>query len=98
MHCAGWKRWTPLVLMLIAVGGSLGYLFNGWGLADLPPWSLGYIYLPAFAWLVPSSMLVAPLGARLAHSLPVATLKRLFAAFLILLAAKMLWGLFAGRG
>ena len=82
----------------IAVGGSLGYIFNGWAHADLPPWSLGYIYLPAFAWLVPSSMLVAPLGARLAHSLPVATLKRLFAAFLILLAAKMLWGLFAGKG
>jgi uncharacterized membrane protein YfcA len=40
-------------------------------------------------------MLIAPLGARLAHRLPVATLKRLFAGILILLAAKMLWGLFA---
>ena len=78
----------------IAIGGSLGYIFNGWGHPGLPEWSLGYVYLPALLWLVPSSMLVAPLGARLAHSLPVATLKRLFAGILILLAAKMAWGLF----
>ena len=56
--------------------------------------SLGYVYLPAFAWLVPASMLSAPFGARLAHRLPVATLKRVFACILILLAAKMLWNLF----
>ena len=79
----------------IAVGGSLGYIFNGWGHAELPASSLGYVYLPAFAWLVPSSMLSAPLGARLAHRLPVATLKRIFAGVLIALAAKMLWNLFA---
>lgn len=79
----------------IAVGGSLGYIYNGWGRADLPPWSLGFVYLPALVWLVPSSMLIAPLGARLAHRLPVATLKRIFACVLIALAAKMLWSLFA---
>jgi uncharacterized membrane protein YfcA len=66
----------------IAVGGSLGYLFNGWEHPGLPQWSLGYVYLPALAWLVPTSMLTAPLGARLAHRLPVATLKRLFAGLL----------------
>ena len=42
----------------IAFGGSLGYIFNGWGHADLPPWSLGYVHLPAFAWLVPSLSLI----------------------------------------
>ncbi|MBK7953174.1 MAG: sulfite exporter TauE/SafE family protein [Candidatus Accumulibacter sp.] len=82
----------------IAVGGSLGYIFNGWGHPGLPEWSLGYVYLPACIWLVPSSMLTAPLGAKLAHSLPVATLKRVFAGLLIVLAAKMLWGLFIGKG
>jgi uncharacterized membrane protein YfcA len=78
----------------IALGGSLGYIFNGWGHLDLPAWSLGYVYLPAFAWLVPSSMLSAPFGARLAHRLPVLALKRIFAGVLIVLAAKMLWNLF----
>jgi uncharacterized membrane protein YfcA len=40
-------------------------------------------------------MLSAPLGARLAHRLPVATLKRIFAGVLIALASRMLWNLFA---
>ncbi len=79
----------------IALGGSLGYIFNGWGHAELPAWSLGYIYLPAFVWLAPVSMLTAPLGAKLAHRLPVVVLKRIFAGLLIVLAVKMLWNLFA---
>ena len=78
----------------IAVGGSLGYVFNGWGHPGLPEWSLGFVYLPAFALLVPASMLTAPLGARLAHRLPVATLKRIFSGVLIFLAGKMLWSIF----
>ena len=40
-------------------------------------------------------MLTAPIGARLAHRLPVATLKRVFAGLLVLLASKMLYGIFA---
>jgi uncharacterized membrane protein YfcA len=79
----------------IAVGGTLGYIYNGWGHADLPALSLGFVNLPALAWLVPPSMLMAPLGARLAHRLPVATLKRVFAALLIALATKMVWTLFS---
>lgn len=78
----------------IALGSALGYTFNGYGRAELPPFSLGYVYLPALAWVVPPSMLVAPLGARVAHRVPVATLKRVFACLLIALAARMLWKLF----
>jgi uncharacterized membrane protein YfcA len=80
----------------IALGGTLGYIYNGWGKADLPAGSLGYVYLPALAFLVIATVLVAPYGARLAHRLPVATLKRIFAGLLVLLAGKMLWSLFTG--
>ena len=79
----------------IALAGTLGYLFNGWGQAGLPAGSLGYVYLPALGVLVVATMVTAPFGARLAHRLPVATLKRIFAGILILLAAKMLWSLFS---
>ncbi len=79
----------------IAIGGTAGYLYNGWGLSALPAWSLGFVYLPALAWMVPFSMLMAPLGARLTHRLPVATVKRIFACLLIALAAKMVWKLFS---
>jgi uncharacterized membrane protein YfcA len=79
----------------IALGGTLGYVFNGWGQTGLPAGSFGYVYLPVLAILVLATVVTAPFGARLAHRLPVATLKRLFAGILILLAAKMLWTLFS---
>jgi uncharacterized membrane protein YfcA len=74
----------------VALIGSVGYLISGWRIAGLPPHSLGFILLPALAGLVCGSMLTAPFGARLAHRLPVLTLKRLFALLLYLLATKML--------
>lgn len=77
----------------IAIGGTAGYVFNGWN-AGLPAGCLGYVYLPAVAIVVVGSMTTAPYGARLAHRLPVATLKRIFAGLLVLLASKMLWTLF----
>ncbi len=78
----------------IAIAGAVGYLFNGLGVPGLPPATLGYIYLPALVGIVASSVLTAPLGARLAHSLPVGRLKRVFALFLILMASRMLMTMF----
>lgn len=77
----------------IAVGGSLGYIWNGWGHAGLPAGSLGFVYLPALSIILVASVLTAPLGARLAHRLPVVVLRRTFAGLLLLLSAKMLWTL-----
>jgi uncharacterized protein len=78
----------------IAIAGAVGYIVNGWSVADLPPHSLGYVYLPALAGIVAASVLTAPLGARLAHSLPVDRLKRVFAVLLFVMGTKMLIGLF----
>ncbi len=75
----------------IAVGGSLGYIFNGLDTPNLPPMSLGYVYLPALVGVATVSVLTAPHGARLAHALPVRTLRRCFAGFLVLVASKMMW-------
>jgi len=77
----------------IAIAGTLGYIFNGIHTADLPTYSLGYIYLPALAGIVSASVLTAPLGVKLAHSLPVQKLKRVFAILLLLVATKMLMGI-----
>ncbi|MFZ2266419.1 MAG: sulfite exporter TauE/SafE family protein [Azonexus sp.] len=80
----------------IALAGAAGYLINGWGGAGLPAWSIGYVYLPALVAISLVSTLTAPLGARLAHRLPVGTLKKIFAAVLVLLSAKMLHTIFGG--
>lgn len=74
----------------IALAGATGYLINGWGSGELPAWSVGYIFLPALVLISVVSTFTAPIGARLAHRLPVATLKKIFAGVLILLSAKML--------
>ena len=75
----------------VAVVGTIGFVFSGWRVADLPPLSLGFVYGPALAGIVVGSVVTAPLGARAAHRMPVATLRRVFAALLYVLAAKMLW-------
>jgi uncharacterized membrane protein YfcA len=78
----------------IALAGTIGYMIAGYGAAELPAGSFGFIYLPALAATVIVSMLMAPIGAKVAHSLPVATVKKIFAGLLVLLLAKMLHGLF----
>lgn len=74
----------------IAVAGTLGYLWAGWHL-PLPSGTVGYVYLPALAAISAASVLTAPWGARTAHALPTATLRRVFALLLLALAAYMLW-------
>lgn len=78
--------------LLIAVPGVAGFIWAGWGIDDLPPGSLGYVSLPAAALIAPMSFLFAPLGARLAHALNPANLKRAFALFLAITALRMLTG------
>jgi uncharacterized membrane protein YfcA len=78
----------------IALAGTVGYMIAGYDATGLPDGSLGFIYLPALAGTVIASMLAAPFGAQVAHSLPVATIRKVFAVVLILLSAKMLHGLF----
>jgi uncharacterized membrane protein YfcA len=77
----------------IAAAGAAGYIANGWALETLPAYSLGFVYLPALAGLVAASVPAAPLGARLAHRLPVARLKKFFALLLYMLGTRMLLSL-----
>lgn len=76
----------------IAVAGATGFIVTGWNAVDLPVYSSGYVYWPAFIGIVIASVLSAPLGARLAHRLPAAQLKRIFAVLLYILGLRMLLG------
>ena len=78
----------------IAVAGTVGYIMNGWNVPTLPPYSLGYVSLAALVSIAVMSVITAPLGVRLAHSLPVDKLKRIFAVILFLVGTKMLISLF----
>ncbi len=74
----------------IALAGTAGFMLNGWGSPALPPWSLGYVNLPAFTGIVIASIVFAPLGAKLAHTIPPKLLKRFFALLLYVLGTRIL--------
>ena len=76
----------------IALSGTVGYVVSGWDAAARPPWSVGFVNLPAFLGIVVASTLFAPLGARLAHTIDERLLKRIFAGFLAILGLRMLLG------
>ncbi len=80
--------------IFIAISGAIGFYVNGLNAENLPPYSAGFIYLPALACIVVFSMIFAPLGVRLVHSMPVKRIKQMFALLLFLLALKMLFEAF----
>jgi len=75
----------------IALANVIGYIAAGRDVQGLPAGAFGYIWLPALVVIAGCSVFMAPVGARAAHKLPVARLKRVFASVLYLLAAYMLW-------
>jgi uncharacterized protein len=76
----------------IALAGTLGFMVMGLGEAGLPAGSGGYVYWGALPWIVVTSIVFAPVGAGLAHSLPTRTLKRLFALLLFVVGIRLLQG------
>ncbi|MDT8451581.1 MAG: sulfite exporter TauE/SafE family protein, partial [Gammaproteobacteria bacterium] len=68
------------------------YIYAGWSVPNLPPQTFGYVHLTAFSFIIITSYLFAPLGARLAHHLPENSLRKGFALFLILVGLNMIFG------
>ena len=67
----------------IALAGAIVFMVTGWHEAQLPQWSLGFVYLPALLGIALTSVFFARYGAKLAHKLSPLLLKRLFAALLV---------------
>lgn len=76
----------------IAVVGFLTNIWAGWGEPDLPAYSTGFVYWPAFFGIVLTSTLFARFGAKLAQRLPEARLKRVFALFLAVIGSQFIIG------
>ena len=90
--------------VLISVPGALGYIIAGWPKAaehpDIAalqfPMALGYVSLIGFVLLIPTSVVVAPIGARLAHRLPKRKLELAFGTFLLVMAGRFAVSLLTG--
>jgi uncharacterized membrane protein YfcA len=79
--------------LIISIPATIGFIYGGWGVPDLPPFSLGYVNLIGFVLIVPSSIIATPWGVHLAHTIPPLMLKRAFAVFLAITAARMIYAL-----
>lgn len=79
---------------LIAVPGAIGFMVAGLGEAGRPPYSLGFVNLIGFALIIPATMLSAPWGARIAHTINPKWLRLMFALFLFFTGGRMLWRAF----
>jgi uncharacterized protein len=75
----------------IALANAVGYIVAGQNVQGLPAGAVGYIYTPALVVIASVSVLMAPLGVKASHALPVKSLKRVFASLLYMLAAYMLY-------
>ncbi len=74
--------------VLISLPALFGYAWAGWGAAGLPPFSIGFVNFVALALVIPVSVLVAPVGVRLAHAISKRRLEMAFGVFLIFVAAR----------
>ncbi len=78
---------------MIAIPGTIGFIWAGWGAPGLPPGSLGYVSLLGAAVIIPASVMAAPLGVRLAHGISRRALELAFATFLTVVAGRFFWSL-----
>lgn len=74
----------------IAIAGTAGYMVSGWSSTATTPYTLGFVYLPAFMAISVASAVAAPYGTRLAQRLPDQWLRRIFAVIALVLSVKML--------
>lgn len=73
----------------LGLSGTISFIVSGWGLPEMPDWSLGYVYLPALIGITATSFFTSKLGANAANVLPVPTLKKGFAVLLVCIAINM---------
>ena len=84
--------------VLISIPGALGYIYAGWpAAAQHPataalqfPFALGYVSLIGTLLVVPTSIITAPLGVKVAHALSKRKLEIAFGIFLLAVSARFL--------
>lgn len=79
--------------VLISIPGLFGYVWAGWGEPLLPVASTGYVNWIAVILIIPITLLVAPLGVRLAHALDKRHLEIAFGLFMLFVAARFFFSL-----
>lgn len=77
---------------VLAIFGTLSFMWVGFNKPQLPEWSLGYVYLPATIGIAITSVFTAGIGAKMTQGLPTSKLKKIFAGFLLIVGMRMILG------
>ena len=80
--------------VIISIPGMIGYIWAGWGAEHLPPFSIGFVNVLMVLIIIPITLLVAPIGVKLAHALSKRKLEAGFGIFLIIVAVRFFASLF----
>lgn len=73
--------------------GTIGFIISGWNTPSRPEMSLGYVDLPIFFAMLPTIFIGAPLGAKVNNRIDDQLLKRVYAVFLLAVAADLIYKL-----
>ncbi len=76
--------------VLISIPGVIGYIWAGWGVANLPDFSIGYINLLMLGLTIPVTLAMAPVGVKVAHLLSKRQLELGFAVFLTVVSVRFI--------
>jgi len=79
--------------VLISIPATIGFIWAGWGAENLPPFSIGYVNIVAVLLVIPVTVLIAPLGVKIAHAMEKRQLEIAFGFFLLLVAARYFYSL-----
>jgi uncharacterized membrane protein YfcA len=86
---------AALLGLVISLPATIGFIVAGWNDVRVPPGSVGYVSLIGFALIAPATVMMAPLGAKIAHSFSEKKLSMSFGVFLVIAASRLFYGAFA---
>jgi uncharacterized membrane protein YfcA len=95
---------SSALAVLISIPGAIGYVYAGWpaaarfpGITALQlPFAIGYVSLIGAVLVMPTGLLVAPLGVRAAHAMSKRALEMAFGCYLLIVGSRFVASLLTG--
>jgi uncharacterized membrane protein YfcA len=95
---------SSALAVLISIPGTIGYVYAGWpAAARFPevaalqlPFAIGYVSLIGAVLVMPTGLLVAPLGVKAAHAMSKRTLEMAFGCYLLAAGSRFVFSLLYG--
>ncbi len=81
---------STAMMILTSIGGLIGYIVNGLGVAGIPSPHIGYVHIWSWLALAGTSVAMAQVGAMIAHKLPAKQLRWIFIAVMFYMGLKMI--------